>query len=164
MLKIQLYHNIPDWTTIIVMQSEKPYTKLENMILRKCDLMWLGQKNIRLQFSVVICRVLLTTFWRKSWSNPKIIRPIIEKNVMPGLHSRQDSMIQEWEWEGYICFISHALNMFSSCLVALRNMLVNHTEPKKTNVSPCYWRCCEYTLIQFWNRFYKANSKLSTVS
>ncbi len=39
-----------------------------------------------------------------------------------------------------------------------------HTESKETNVSPRYWSYCEYTLIQFLNRFYRTNGKFSTVS
>ncbi len=39
-------------------------------------------------------------------------------------------MRREWEWKGYIRLVSHTLHQFLSCLIALRNMLVNHTRVK----------------------------------
>ncbi len=50
--------------------------------------------------------------------------------LMLGLHTCWDNRWDEQEWKGYICLISHALNLFLSCLVALTNMSVNHTRVK----------------------------------
>ncbi len=64
-----------------VMRSAEPYTNLENVILRKRDLKWFGQKN---QYTVInrnMYRALLATFWCKSEFHLMILCTVIVKNM-----------------------------------------------------------------------------------
>ncbi len=60
-----------------------------------------------------------------------------DSTFMPGLHSRRDSMRQyKNESDGCIRLIFHTLDLFSSRLKALGDMLVNHSPVKgNKNVS-----------------------------
>ncbi len=52
----------------------------------------------------------------------------------------------------YICLVCHVLDLFSFCLEALGNMMVNQSRVKgNENVSPRYRKYCDYILVQFLN-------------
>ncbi len=59
---------------------------------------------------------------------------------------RQHETRREPECEGYICLVFHTLDLFSSCLEALGDMLVNQSQVKGnenvSNVLPRYRRYC----------------------
>ncbi len=66
--------------------------------------------------------------------------------------SRQHEVRQWWGCKTYICLVCRILNLFLAHLVALENMSVNQSRVKgNENVSPRYWRCCDYILIQLLN-------------
>ncbi len=74
-----------------------------------------------------------------------LLREKLWWTIMPGLHSRRDSMMRrERECEGYIRLVCHILNLFLSHLKALGNMSVNQSRVKGnknvSNVLPCYRR------------------------
>ncbi len=68
---------------------------------------------------------------------------------MPGLHSSRGSMRRDESEKGTL-ISSHTLST-CSCLVALKNMLVNHTASKETNVSHRYWSYIMRSLHNHWD-------------
>ncbi len=84
---------------------------------------------------------------------------LVERTIMPGLHSHWDSPRQdENESVKGICLVFHTLDLLSSCLEALGDMLVNQSRVKgNKNVMPRY-RQFSHESVNVYTRAYFVSS------